>query len=130
MFPLQLNILESLPLYLFVLQRKNINLVAFLQLFKKSRVFMLEVHIINCIHAILWHGILVLCLYHKNWTLMNVKKTIRNLNGTDSAELNQFCKNASLTFFGRLSFQVQIEKKHMPFTVSKLNTVHTGVFTY
>ena len=36
---------------------------------------------------------------------------IRNVNGTDSAELNQNCYNGSFTHFDRMSFQVQIEKK-------------------
>ena len=35
-----------------------------------------------------------------------------------------------LTYSGRLRFQAQIEKKQMLFTVTKLNTLQTGVFTY
>ena len=61
---------------------------------------------------------------------MKVKKTIRNHNGTDSAELNQYACNGSFSYFDRLSFQLQIEKKQTPFTVTNLNTAHTGVFTY
>ena len=39
---------------------------------------------------------------------------IRNVNGTDSAELNQSPYNGSSTYFDRLSFQVQIkrDKRH------------------
>ena len=58
------------------------------------------------------------------------KNNIRNLNGTDSAKLNQFFYNASLTYSDRLSFQVEIEKRQWPFTVTKKNTVYTGLFTY
>ena len=58
------------------------------------------------------------------------KKTIRNLNVAESAELNQYLYNGSFTYFIRLSFQVQTEKKKTQFTVTELNTVDTGVFTY
>ena len=54
----------------------------------------------------------------------------RNLNSTDSAELNQKFLNRNVTYFHRMRFQVQIEKKRTPFTVTVLDTVHTGVFTY
>ena len=37
------------------------------------------------------------------------KNTIRNLNATDSAELNQYFYNGSFIYFDRLIFQVQIE---------------------
>ena len=55
---------------------------------------------------------------------------IQNLNGTECPELNQYAYNGSFNDFDRLSFQVQIEKEEMPFTVTNLNTVHIGVFTY
>ena len=58
------------------------------------------------------------------------KKTIRNPNGTDSAEMNQNSHNGSLIYFDRLSFYVQMEKKQNPFSVIKLNTKHADVFTY
>ena len=29
-----------------------------------------------------------------------------------------------------MNFQVEIEKNQTPYTVTKLNTVHTGVFTF
>ena len=58
------------------------------------------------------------------------KTIVRNLNGTDNAELNQYTYNGSFTYFDRLSFPVQIQKNQTLFTVTKLNTVHTGVFTY
>ena len=35
----------------------------------------------------------------------------------------------AVTSFEKLSFQIQVEKKQTPFTVSKLNTLHKGVFT-
>ena len=54
---------------------------------------------------------------------------IQNLNGTDSAKLNQNSYNGFSTHFERMSFQVQTEMKQPPFTVTKKNTVHTGVFT-
>ena len=55
---------------------------------------------------------------------------IRNLISTDSAELNQKFLNRNVTCFHRMRFQIQIEKKRTPFTVTVLDTVHTGVFTY
>ena len=60
---------------------------------------------------------------------IDYKNIIRNLNGTDSAERNQFNQKGSFTYFDRLSFHVQNEKKHFPFSVTKLNIVHTGVFS-
>ena len=44
----------------------------------------------------------------------------------DSAELNQNSYNRS--FFDRLSLQSQNGNKRRPFTVTKQNTVHSGVF--
>ena len=61
---------------------------------------------------------------------IDCKVVIRNLNGTDSTELNQYSYNDSVTHSDRLSFQVQIEKNQTPFTVTNLYTVHTGVFNY
>ena len=58
------------------------------------------------------------------------KKLIQNLNGKDSAELNQYFYNDSFTYFDKRTFQVQIEKKQRPFTVNKLNTLDIGVFIY
>ena len=58
------------------------------------------------------------------------KTTIRNVNGTDSADLNQFCYNGSFSYFDRLCFDVQTGKKQTPFIVFNLNALHTGVFTY
>ena len=60
------------------------------------------------------------------------KNIIRFLNGTDSPELNQYSYNSSFTYFTNLpiSFQAEIERKQNPFTVTKLNTEHRGVFTY
>ena len=61
----------------------------------------------------------------------NKSKNInRNVNGTDRDELNQHSYNSSFTYFDTLGFQVQTEKTQTPITVSKLNTVHTGVFNY
>ena len=50
--------------------------------------------------------------------------------GTDTADLNKFPSNLCFTFFDRVNFHVQNEKKQTPVTVTKLNTVHTGVFIY
>ena len=58
------------------------------------------------------------------------KNIIRNLNCTDTAELNHDSYIGSFTSFDRLSFPVEIEEKLAPFTVTKLNTVHTGVLAY
>ena len=57
------------------------------------------------------------------------KNVIRNLNGTDSLELNQYSSNGSVTYFDSLIFQAQFEKKQTEFTLTMLNTVYTGVFT-
>ena len=39
------------------------------------------------------------------------KNFVRDLNGTDSAERNQYAYDGSFIYLDRLSFQVQIEKK-------------------
>ena len=57
------------------------------------------------------------------------KNNIRNFKSTDSVELNQYFYNGSFTYFDGLSFQVQIEKKQLPSTVTKLNTVQIGIST-
>ena len=54
---------------------------------------------------------------------------IRNLKGTDSDELNKNSSRSSFIFSDRKRFQNQIEKRQTAFTVTKLNTVPTGVFT-
>ena len=61
-------------------------------------------------------------LYH-----IECKKTIRNLNGTDSAELSQYSYNGSFTDYDRRSFQFQNGKKKTPFTVTKMNTVDMAI---
>ena len=58
------------------------------------------------------------------------KKIFVNPNGNNNAELNQFSYNGSFSYFAKLSFQVQIEKRKTPITVTKLNVVNTGVLTY
>ena len=58
------------------------------------------------------------------------KNDIQNLNGTVSLELNQQLQNGFSTFFVGLSSQIRIERKETPFSVTKLITVHMGVFTY
>ena len=55
---------------------------------------------------------------------------IGNFNGMDSAELDQHFYNGFCIFSDGLSFQVQIDKNQLSFTVTELNTVHFGVFTY
>ena len=66
----------------------------------------------------------------KELHLKECKTDMPNFSGTNIAELKQSFYNGSFKYFGRMGFQVQIEKKQTPFTVTKLNTVHTGVFTY
>ena len=58
------------------------------------------------------------------------QKFFQKLGATDSVELNQFFYKGSFTYFDRLSFQVQIEKKQTLFAVTKQKIVQTGVFTY
>ena len=57
------------------------------------------------------------------------KHFVRVLNGIFSAETNLIFFGSFRTF-DRSSFLVEIEKKESSYTVNKLNTVHTGVFTY
>ena len=40
------------------------------------------------------------------------QKIIRNVNGTDSPELNQLSNNGSSVYFDGLSMKVRTEKKH------------------
>ena len=58
------------------------------------------------------------------------KHCVQEPNGTDIAELNQNSYNGSSTNFDRLSFQIQVEKIQTPFTVTKLNTIQNGAFSY
>ena len=44
--------------------------------------------------------------------------------------MNQICFDASFTWFERLSVQLLIENQQIPFTVTKLNSVHTGLYTH
>ena len=57
------------------------------------------------------------------------KNDIQNLNRTVSLGMNQQLHIGFSTFFVRLSSQIQIERKEGPFSVTKLITVHMGVFT-
>ena len=57
-------------------------------------------------------------------------KIIQNVKGTDSPELNEYSYYGSFTYSEKLSFQIEIEMKQVPFTPIKLNTVGNGVFTY
>ena len=58
------------------------------------------------------------------------KNMIRNLNRTDSVEMDQQTFNGSFTYSDILHFQGLLEKEEVHLTVTKLNTVLTGVFTY
>ena len=62
--------------------------------------------------------------------LKEFKKPIRNLKRTDRAERKQPTYNGSFSYFDRLTFQVGNEQKQTISLVTKLITVHTGVFTY
>ena len=61
---------------------------------------------------------------------IDCKNIIQNLDITDIAERNQCTRNGCFTYFDRLGFPVQKEKKHNPISVTNLNSVHTGVFVY
>ena len=54
----------------------------------------------------------------------------RTFRGTNCTELNQNCYKGSFVYSDGLSFQIQNEKKRTHFSVTKLNTAPTGVFTY
>ena len=58
------------------------------------------------------------------------KNVIRNFIRANSPERKQNTFFGFLTFFDRLSFQVQTRKNRTPVNVIKLNTVNSGVFTY
>ena len=58
------------------------------------------------------------------------KYVFQKLLGTWSPQLNQFSQKGSFTFYDRLNFEKQIEKKPTASIVTKLITSHTGVFTY
>ena len=62
----------------------------------------------------------------KNWTLNSAKM----LSDTDSADLNRDSYSRYFIYFDRQSCQVQTEKKQRPFSVTKLNILHTVVLTY
>ena len=106
-----MNILENWLLYLFVPIRKHLKPFGALQPFKRLVCFVVKVVMTKITDMVVWVGILTLCLYQKNWTLMNLKNNKGNLNSMDGVELNQYSYNGSSTYFVRLSFQVQIEKK-------------------
>ena len=60
--------------------------------------FALKVHRVVTIDMIVWNEKLTQCHYRKNWIDSNECKNFnQNLNGTDSAELNQ-CAVSGLSF--------------------------------
>ena len=127
-FPQKLNILEHLLLYFFVLKRKEMKLFAALQLFKWFECFLLKVDITKIINMTVSIDILNLCIYRKNWTLINVRMFSEIWMVRIPLTQTNISTSFFFTHFDRLRFQVQIEMKQTPFT--KMNTEHTGVFTY
>ena len=113
--PLKLDKLELLLLYLFELKRKEVKPSVALQPFKWLAFFVLKVHMTKVLEFNRkdWHTISM--SLPKKLDSNECKNTIRNLNGTDSAELNEFFFIGYFNYFDRLSFQVQVEKKQMPF---------------
>ena len=80
--------------------------------FKRIESFVLQEHIINGIYKTVWFGISSLCHQQNNWILMDVKNIIQHLNGTDSAELNQYSYNGFFTHFDRLTFKFKLKKNN------------------
>ena len=68
------NILGQLLLYVFVLKRKDLQLFADLQLFKKHGSFVVKVLMTKTIDMIVWIGVLIHCQYLNNWIPMRVQK--------------------------------------------------------
>ena len=77
--PLKLNILRNLLLYLLVLKQKELKPFALLQPIKKLVNSVLKVRVTIETDMIVWIGILNLCLYRKNWTLVNVGNQSKTL---------------------------------------------------
>ena len=77
-----------------------------------------------------WIGKSIPCHYQKKLNPNESKNSFRNLYNTDNAELNQYFYNVYFRFFDRVIFQVEIGKKLTPFTVTQLNTVDAGLFSY
>ena len=55
---------------------------------------------------------------------------IRDLNATDSNELNNYILQSSFSFCDDSDYQKQIEQVQKPFRVKKLNAWHIGTFLY
>ena len=68
--------------------------------------------------------------YLNNYVQMNEKFFIWNLNGTDSPEVNQWWYISAPTCLDRLGSQNKLKEIQKPFTLTKLNTVISDVFTY
>ena len=66
----------------------------------------------------------------KKLDLNECELSIRNPNGTDSADLNQNSANCSPMYFDGVSFLVPFEKNQTHFAVTKLNSVHNDLFFY
>ena len=54
----------------------------------------------------------------------------RNLNATDSIELNNYNIQSSFSFFDDSDYQNKSEQVQQPFRVDKLNAWHIGTFVY
>ena len=84
----------------------------------------------NIIDKIVTISILIPFSYAKNWIQTEEEILPESHKWTDSAELNCYSYKIYFTYFDRITFQVQVEKKQIPITVTKLNIVPTGVITY
>ena len=60
--------------------------------------------------------------------LVECKNMIRNLNETDSNELNNYNTRSSFSFFDDNDYQNKFERVQQPFRVNKLNAWHIGTF--
>ena len=76
------------------------------------------------------NGILTSCRYPQICIKINAKFSSVTLQRRIALEKNDVFIIDSFNFFDVLTSQVQIEKKPNPFTVTKLNAVLIGVFTY
>ena len=125
-----MNILEDLLLSLFALKKEELKPFAALKPFKNLECFLLKLFQDKYCRKYRKDSNVNSLPQPKELEPNDRKNNNRNLNGTDSGNLNQYFYCGFSTDCDTLSFQVQIERTQTLFTVTKLNTVHINVFIY
>ena len=59
-----------------------------------------------------------------------MQNMMRNLNATDSNELNNYIIQNSFSIFDDSNYQNKIEQVQQPFRVERINAWHIGTFVY